>query len=448
MKLQFGISSYERARGDLPELPVVNFYAEEAPTEARQVVLQSRPGLVDLAADMGGGPVKALFRRDGVLGNALFGVSAGNLYRGTTAIGAVSGAGHWSLAGYENLLFAAGGSGLYGYDGSALNQIATPDDFAVSKVLVAASRVVVLRADDGRFYWTDVLESDVEALDFATAESQPDRLRDALFVDDTLLLFGAETVEWLANTRGDPPYAPIEGRVVERGIRATGCATAIGSSFAWVTNLNEVCLGDENRVISTPGLQARIAASADVSLFSFVLDGMDFLALRLDDETQVWSRRSGLWSEFASYGLDNWVAGSFADGVFGSAYDGRTFRWNAGHEDLGGVLERRFRAGEAIDGGGFRVNNMRLRCNTGQSPFTSGDYAAPQVEMRLSDDGGLNWGAWEAETLGRQGDYRVQPEWRALGMASQPGFLAEFRVTAPIDFRVSDVMVNEPGGGR
>lgn len=446
-QLQFGISSYERARGDLPTLPVVNAYAEEAPTEARKVVLQSRPGLVDAGA-MGGVAVNALFRRDGVLGGALFGVSGSSLYIGATRLGTVSGEGPLSLAGYENFLFIAGGGSLHGYDGTNLQAIITPDNFGVIKALIAASRLVVIRQDTGQFYWSGVLETDLNALDFATAENQPDRLLDALFVDDTLLLFGAETIEWWANTRdSDLPFSPIEGRVIERGIRATGCASQIGSSFAWVTNHNEVCLGSEDGVISTPGLQARIAASETVRLFTFDIDGMDFLALRLDAETQVWNRRSGTWSEFASHGQSNWIAQCHAGGVFGSAIDGRVLKWGDGHTDLGGVLERRFRAGLAMDGGGVRVNNLRLRCNVGQSPFLTGPYAEPEVEMRLSDDG-QTWSEWEAESLGEQGDYEAQPEWRALGMASYPGLLCEFRVTDPVDFRVSDVLVNEERGGR
>lgn len=67
MRIPIGLSSYERAEGDLPELPVINMFAEEAPTEEGQVVLQSRRGLDDRSADMGVGPVKALFQLDGVV---------------------------------------------------------------------------------------------------------------------------------------------------------------------------------------------------------------------------------------------------------------------------------------------------------------------------------------------------------------------------------------------
>jgi hypothetical protein len=447
--VEFGLSSYERGRGDLPELPVINMFAEEAPTEDRGVVLQSRPGLTDRAADMGAGPVRQLFKRDLVLASALFGVSGTTLYRETTSLGGIDGTGPVSMAGYENFLFMAAGEGLWGYDGTTLAEIALPDDFDALKVIVAASRALVLREDTGKFYWSDPLEDDIEALDFATAENQPDRVLDMLFIDGILRLFGAETVEpWPLTTDATLPFQPLPGSVIERGIRGTGCAAAIGSTFAWVTNLNEVCLTDENNIISNVGLQARIEASTGCSLFTFVMDGVEFLALRLDDETQVWNLRSKTWSEFASHDESNWIPQCFAGGVFGSALDGRTLAWAAEHEDLGGVLERRFRGGFPLNSGGMRVDNVQLRTNVGQTPFLTGDYDDPTVEMTISRDAGQTWGTWMPVKLGAQGNYRTRVQWRSCGMASQPGFLAEFRVTAPVPFRPSDVLLNEGQGGR
>jgi len=100
MRLAFGTSSNERTRGDMPELPVVNMFAEAATTEETGVVLQSRPGLVDRVVDMGAGPVQALFKGDGVLDSALYGVSGGSLYREGVLIGLVDGSGPFSMAGF------------------------------------------------------------------------------------------------------------------------------------------------------------------------------------------------------------------------------------------------------------------------------------------------------------------------------------------------------------
>lgn len=447
--LQFGTSSYERAEGDLPALPVINMYAEEAPTEGGGIMLQSRPGLVERSVTMGLYGVDALFQRDLVLSSALFGIADKALYRRDQRLGAIDGNGPYSMAGYENFLFAAGGAGLWGYDGASVSKIEFPDNAAVVKVLVGGGRAIAIRKDTGKFYWTPVLNRTIDALAFATAESQPDRIRDALFLDDILILFGAETVEFWPNT-GDPdlPFQPLEGRVIEKGVKATGCAAAIGSTFAWVTNLNEVCLQDENTIISNPGLQARIKASNAVRLFPFVLDGMEFLALRLDNETQVWNRRTGTWSEFASYGKPNWIAQCHAGGVFGASEGGKTLEWGSAYSDLGNELERRFRGGVPIDGGGITVSNVQLRTNVGQTPRLTGEFADPKVEMRISRDAGQTWNDWRAVELGAQGEYRKKVQWRACGMASYPGFVAEWRCTAPVPFRVSGVGINEPWGGR
>lgn len=450
--ISYGLSSYERAEGDLPSLPVVNMYAEKAPTEEAGVVLQSRRGLSDRMANMGSGPVAQLFSRDLVLGSALHGVAGGYLYQGTTQLGAITGTGFTSMAGNEIGLMIAAGSDLHFCNGSALTTVAFPDSASVAHVSVGGARYWIVRKDTGKLYFTDALESDVEALDFLTAESLPDRLLQTLWIDGALIAFGAESIEFFQQTgNADLPLRPLIGMSVAKGIKATGCATEIGSTFACVTNENTVIMQGENNIISNVGLQARIAESSSVRLFTFLIDGVEFLGLRLDAETQVYNPRTGMWSEFATYGLSNWGAQCFAGGVFGSAVDGKTLEWGGGYSDAlatSGLLERRWRFGSPINGGGFILNNIEARVNVGQTPFLTGDYLDPTIELRLSRDAGQTWGTWLGSSLGAQGEYRQRVQWRALGQASYPGLFGEMRVTDPVPLRVSGVLVNESWGGR
>lgn len=452
MRIPYGLSSYQRGPGDLPELPVVNCYAEAAPTEEGQVVLQSRPGLADRSADMGAGPVRALFKQDGVLSGALFGVSNGNLYSATTLVGAIAGSDAVSMAGNEIGLMVTAGSTLYHYNGTTLAAVSFPDSANVAHIFAGGSRFWAVRKDTGKLYWTDSLEADVEALDFATAESLPDKLLQGLWIDGAAILFGSESVEfWQQTGSATLPLKPLINMVWEVGIRATGCAVAIGETFACVTNENNVILQNERNIISNAGLQAKIEASTAVSLFTFLMDGVEFLCLRLDTEAHAYNPRTGMWNEFETLGLTNWSAQCWAGDVFGSAEDGKTLEWSAGHTDVlatNNVLERRFRAGFPVNSGGVNIANLILRSNVGQTPYLTGDYTEPKVEMRISRDAGQTWGNWRGVSLGSQGNYRTKVQWRACGMASQPAFLAEFRVTDPIDVRFSDVLVNEPLGGR
>lgn len=443
--LEFGRSSYERGEGDLPGLPVVNMYAEQTASEG--IVLQSRPPLVDRDADMGTGPIRALFKRDGVVGGRLFGVSGNSFFDESTEKGVINGDGPVSIAGNETGIMVCAGGDLFSYDGVTFAQVPLPDNFQAAKVIEGASRFIVIRKDTGRFYFSPTLERTIDALDFATAETDADQLLDELFIDDILILFGKETVEFWPNTNDNNlPFQPLEAQVLERGIRATGCATAFDGKFAWVTDQNTVCVQNENNTISNPGLNERIADSAEVSLFNFFIDGAEFLALRLDDETQCYNAATGAWSKFVSE-LGQWDARCHAQSVFGSD-DGKTLAFGEGYEELGNTMERRFVAGFPINGGGLDVSNLRLRVNPGQTSFLEGQYADPVIECRISRDAGQTWGLWKQTQLGRQGEYSKKVEWRALGQASYPGFLAEFRLTDPVPLRVSGVFINEEYGGR
>lgn len=446
-ELTLGRSSYERGAGDMADLPVVNMYVE--PSDSEGIVLQSRPPLVDRSVNMGSGPVEALFKADGVLSGDLIGISGGTLYRASTSLGGVTGSGVARLAGGELGIMAAKGAGLFYYNGTTLAPVAFPDGAEVADVFYGGSRFWAVRKDTGRLYWTDVLETDVEALDFVTAESFPDRLLQGLWIDGMPILFGAESIEFWQQTRSNlPPIAPLQNMVIERGIKNTGAACQFGDTFAAVTNENTVIMGAQGQIISNAGLQERIAASATAYVFTYFIDGAEFLAVRLVNETQAFDLRTGTWSKLETYGLSNWAAQCEAGGVLGSAIDGRTFAFGEGFAELGGVLERRCRGGLPINGGGVEIMNLRLRANPGHTPFLTGDYADAQVEMRVSRDAGQTWGQWVPTTLGRQGRYDQRIEWRRLGIASQPGFLVEFRCTDPVPFRISGALVNEQYGGR
>lgn len=445
MQIPFATGNYRRIEGDLPELRVKNFYGEEAPTEDSGVALQSRPPLV--ANGSMAAPVQQLFRRDLVLGSTLYGVAGGYLYNGSTQVGAIDGTEFTSMAGNEIGLMVTSGGTLYFYDGTVLLPVVFPDDADVAHITTGGSRFWAVRKNTGKLYWTDPLESDVEALDFLTAESLPDRLLQSLWIDGGLIAFGKESIEFYQQTgNAELPIKPLINMVIEKGIKQTGCACAYGHTFAFVTNENQVCIQSERQVISDPGLERRIEQSANVTLFTFLIGGTEFLALRYDTGTEVWVR--GKWYEFTSYGYANWLPTCWADGIFGAS-SGELLEWGEGHEDYDQtVLDRTFRAGFALHDSGVRVSNLEVRCNPGQTPYLNGQYAEPFLEMRHSRDGGQTWSDWFPGSVGKQGEYAKRVRWRGLGKFSQPGFLAEFRMTAPVPLRVSDVRLNEKWGGR
>jgi hypothetical protein len=444
-ELQYGTSNFDRDWGDFPEIPVINMVVEQVPTEPN-IVLMSRPGLEDAGITMGAGPVKALYQVDGVLSGALFGVSGTKLYQGTTERGTVTGTGHVSLAGYEGFIFVNAGDDVHQWNGSAFSTVAIPDSSDVIGLCVGSSRLIVIKKDTGRIYWSNVLDPTIDALSFATAENTPDNLKACLFLGDTLILFGSDTVEfWPASSvNPDLPWQPLVGRTIQIGTKDVGTACIFNGSFAWVTDRNDIRVGDASNIISNASLEEKIAASTVARIWSFMLESTEFLALTLDTETWVFSSRSSQWSKFESSGDTNWIPRCYASGYFGSKNDGDLVQWTSDHQDFSGVLERRFRAGMPIQNGATPLFNISLRANAGTTPFTVGDYATPTVQLRTSRNGGRTWTSWRDRSLGEAEDYRKPIIWRSLGFFARPSLLVEIRVTDPVPFRVSGLTANEP----
>lgn len=418
---------------------------EEVPGEALPV-LQSRYGMADEGTTLGTGPVKAIYKVDGVLLGARFAVSGNKFYGDSTELGTLNGSDEASIAGFENLVFATQGGDLFGWNGTLFDDIAVPDDFDVLRLCVGASRLVVIKKTTGRFYWSDVLDDEIDALSFATAENTPDKLLDCLYVGDTLILFGTETVEfWQVTTDPDLPFQPLVGKVYQRGIKATGCASHFSGSFAWVTNKNKVCVSSLETVISTADIEEKIADSSVVRLWNFFADNDEFLALTLDDQTFVFSARSSQWSEFQTAG-GNWLPRCYGGEVFGSSEDGKLIEWIDGYTDFDGTLERLFTAGQPIPAQVMRIDNVILRANSGRTTYLTGVNADPMVELRTSKDGGFTYRPWKEIPLGENGAYRKNLQWRSLGSYSRPGFVCQIRVTHPVPFRVSGLYINEPYG--
>lgn len=446
--LVYGVSHFQRQRGDFPDLPVVNMLAEEVQTEPG-TALQSRPGLEDTDLTFGSGPVRGLFQVDGILDSNLFGVSGLSLYKDGASVGSISGTGHVSFGGYEDMLFVNAEEDIWVHDGSTTSQVTFPDGADVAKIVVGASRLIAIRKNTGQFYWSDVLSSNIDGLSFATAENSPDKLKDMLFIGDRLYLFGAETTEiWPVSGDSDLPFTPLIGSVLPVGIKTTGCAVEFSNSFAWISNHNEVLVGSPDNMVSSPELQVKIQDSEHVKLWRFYVDDFEYLAVTLDTETWVLGARSGVWSKFESYEEDNWVCISYAGGYFGTTRGGVLSRWSDSESDYGGVLERRFRAWAAITSEVINVGNIVLRTNPGTTPYLEGTYSNPIVELRTSRNGGKQWQPYKAKTLGETGQYLRKTFWSSMGQFSYPGLLIEIRMTDPTPFRVSGLVFNEPFGGR
>jgi hypothetical protein len=452
--IQYGASAYRRREGNFPELVLINMFVEKAATSEKQVAIISRPGLV-LDIEVGSGPINGIYAKQGTFSGNRFTISNATLYRATTSKGTITGSGAASFAGAVSELLLTRGATLYSYNGTGS---AADSTFAgsvsnnVRAVCFLGDLFVAIEDGSARFFWSAPLDGRTwDALDFATAERAPDNLLDVAALGDNLWLFGEESVEVFAHTGdADAPFTPLENVAFDKGIMATGCVTPADNTLFFIgSNRSVYRVSDVPQRISDNSVEERVLESTGANLFSFQLDGHEFVCVRLDDETLAYDCSTGEWCEFQS-AQGNWFARdavTLADTTYlASDADGQVFNFG-GWDDVGTEMERRFSAASPVDAP-VSIDSIKLWANTGTTTVLNGQGSDPTVEMRTSDDAAETWGEWDADSLGATGEYRTVPEWRALGMFDFPGLMCEFRVTDPVDFRVSSVKVNDPRGGR
>ena len=150
------------------------------------------------------------------------------------------------------------------------------------------------------------------ALDFATAESNPDGLV-RVFVDNgEIILAGTSTIEYWSNTGGaDFPFSPIKGATSEYGLAARWSLCKFNSGVAGLMKTPsggvQVCFiqGYVPKVISTQEIDSIIndySAVSDATAFSYMLGGHPMYQINFPSVNASWlfDASTGLWSSVES----------------------------------------------------------------------------------------------------------------------------------------------------
>jgi len=442
--LEYGKGAYERTRGNLPALTTVNMFVEQSASQG--IVMQSRLPLKEVET-VGAGPVQASVVRDGVFGGDRFTISGGIAYRGVVALGAVVGTGPASIAvRAAEVLFNAGGP-IYSFNGTDFVEVTFPDSSNVTKVFYTSGYFIALEQGTGYWFFSAVNDGRTwDALDFAEVETEPDALLDAVVLDGVIAFMGLNSIEfWAFTGNADLPFSPIQQRVFEQGIIASGCAVQEDNTFFWIgSDSIPYRNGDVPQAFGGDFIVERIKASSTYRVYLLTDDRHKFVCIRLDTETWAYDITTGEVFELRSYGRDNFRCGpDYGDDETGKIWEFTGY----GTENDEGIVERILTAGERLLGP-KTYDSVTVECNVGTTPFVSGDYVDPVLEFRTSDDGGNLWTDWEQDTLGEQGDYRKIVEYRALGMFNLPGSLFQIRLADPVDLRVSGFYDNQNAKGR
>ncbi len=108
--------------------------------------------------------------------------------------------------------FLTGGN-LHGLSG-----VEVPDGLPPTQVATLKSYILVAIGSTDRFYFIEPAGVTIDPLNFATAEAVPDEIVALVAMQDTAWFIGQSSTEiWYPTGNQDTPFAPVAGRVYDRG---------------------------------------------------------------------------------------------------------------------------------------------------------------------------------------------------------------------------------------
>lgn len=296
------------------------------------------------------------------------------------------------------------------------------------------------------------------AIDIATAEGKPDKLVGLVVDKRQLIAFGKESIEFWYNAGNASgfPFSKVDGAFVDLGCVARDSICAIGNTVAWVDNRNVVNILNsyQPHPIASTELTALLqsaSTSSDIYSFAYESQGHIFYAVTSPSlrKTMVYDIKTTLWHQTADYWNDvGFIESNVAvmerykqTFLAGEKYSGKIYKLNANTYTRGGVgIKRLFTTANYINEHKFvGINRLELRVDAGYGSST-GEGQDPYIEMRYSNDGGHTWSDFIAKSLGAQGVYNKQVEWRRLGSARE--WMFEFTTAAPIKLSFIDIFAD------
>lgn len=335
-------------------------------------------------------------------------------------------------------------------DGSVLNANTFAGTFpwvAASSVCYIAGRFVVnCPVYPGRFAWSTlnrVPGTAWDALDYATAESNPDPLVAVWESRGELVLFGTATTEFWAPSSGVEVFARVGGSGVDWGLGAPQSVAKYNDGLIFVgrNRLGDLQVammrGYQAQVISTPDIDFNINNDANptgATAYTFTQSGHSFYVLNLSDKTWVFNITTGEWDEWQTAGGK--FCGRLGIAAFGKYLvadyrDTRVYYLDdETYTDGTDAVVREITSKHfSVDLDRFTVWEMIIDAEMGAG-LVSGQGTNPQVMLQVSRDNGHTFGNELWVTLGKMGDYLARAVWRRLGRGRD--FVVRLRIADPV----------------
>lgn len=345
------------------------------------------------------------------------------------------------------IMFVDGPNGyIYTIATNTFAKITDADFPGGSSVTFFNGRFIVTEPNTGRFYWSAIYDGmSWDALDFATAESDPDNLVRVFADSGQLSIFGEKTTEfWGDSGAADSPYTKISGGAVEWGLAARWSLAKFMDSLIFLRKNRlgqaQVCVmsGGSAAPVSNTQLETAITSYGDVSNatgFAYMMNGHPFYQITFPTVGKTWlfDGQSKSWSRLESAGnRDRAELGvKLLGGVFCTDYEnGKLYRIELEQlTDDGRPIAREFTSRHQSAGDYTYLPELWLEMEAGVG-VQIGQGTDPKVMLQISRDGGKTWGNELWRSIGKVGQYKARAVWNRLGRARD--WIFRFRVSDPV----------------
>ena len=437
-------SSYVTRSINAADARMVNLFPEIVPEAGKEPAFLNRAPGLKLEVAVGNGPIRGLW----VLAGSMYVVSGSQLYKvtpayATTLIGTVSGtSGPVSMADNGTQLFVAcnGPSFIYNSLTNVFQQITDPDFPGAVTVGYLDGYFVFNEPNSQKIWVTALLEgTQVDPLDFASAEGSPDGVVGIIVDHGQLWVYGTNSIEvWYNSGNADFPFSRIQGAFNELGCAAAYSLAKMDNGLFWLgkdargQGMVYRANGYSGQRISTHAIEWHIQQYGNLSDaigYTYQQDGHSFYVLIFpaanttwvyDVATQAWHERAGFANGSFTRHRSNCQAFFGTKVMVGDYQNGNVYSFDLDDYSDNGSIQKWLRSWRALPTGQNNLkrtahHSLQLDCESGVG-LNLGQGSDPQVMLRWSDDGGHTWSNEHWVSIGKIGEYYRRAIWRRLGM--------------------------------
>lgn len=469
MQFPFVGPSYAARVKNLDAQQCINLYPEMGGSASKNVAaLIGTPGL-QLWLTLDGGGVRGLLRVSQQLAVAVVGINVYTITStGAATLRGTVDAGSTPVSMTSNgqvVMIVTGPSGyVLNLTTLTLTQITSTAFQGADKVDFVDGYFVFNKPGTGQFQITQLYSTDIDDLDFATAEGSPDLLLSLIVNHREIWLFGENSTEVYFNSgNADFPFERIQGAFIEQGCAAKHSVAKMDNRVFWLSADDR----GKGMVMSTAGYRPqRISDHAleyaigqmpvitDAVAYAYQQEGHSFYVLSFPTANQTWvyDASTNQWHQRAyrdpfsgvlQRHRSNCQMVFLGDNIVGDWENGNLYRLKLDIYTDNGVAIPRIRACPHLSDPDYRYqihDELRVDMRVGVG-LNSGQGSNPRAMLQWSDDGGYSWSNELWANIGKLGEYQARVAWRRLGRSRDRVYRITVTDPVPVAFVGASVRI-------